>query len=438
MDTKKSAVFILAGLCSIFSCFCTISPGQGQLRCDEKNCPPGWICNAADQRCYAEEYLDTDIEAHTAVDDSSTPGTDPDSEENTDTIDGDGGPDGSVDTESDTDTQNDGAPSPNPATFSAEPFASDVASITMIATSGLDPDGPVEYLFRETSGNEGGSSSGWQTSRSHIDTGLTPNTQYTYTVQMRDSKGNAGSPSVASSATTRAAPMSGLIQHLDATATSSVVFETDNIVRRWRDLTGLGNHANADRNEVTYPSTTTSRSGLAGLDLGAARNSLSLGDGKDWLSQSSDSAGFAILVAFKVDSFTTDWSDFIGNTTTATENGFGLRWSATGTMQAYLGGTRIARLGGFAIAPGDTMVYAFNYNASTGEYLFWDSKNGTPMTGTIPAENFSNRRDVTLGTTNQATRFTIGMVGEIRVFERSMTAEELADQRTHLVAKWIE
>ena len=107
-------------------------------------------------------------------------------------------------------------------------------------------------------------------------------------------------------------------------------------------------------------------------------------------------------------------------------------------MQAYLGETEITRLGGFEIAPGDTIVYAFNYNATSGQYLFWDSKNGTPMTGTVAAQNFSNKQSVTLGTTNEATRFSICMVGEVLVFNRFLTAEEIANQSTHLVAKWVE
>ncbi len=57
----------------------------------------------------------------------------------------------------------------------------------MTATTGSDDNGPVEYLFTETSGNPGATSSSWQTSPNYTDSGLDASTQYTYTVQMRDS-----------------------------------------------------------------------------------------------------------------------------------------------------------------------------------------------------------------------------------------------------------
>jgi len=93
------------------------------------------------------------------------------------------------------------APTPDPATFSAAPAAGPTGDITMSATAGFDLSG-VEYSFVNTAG--GGSSSGWQASTSFTDTGLTPETEYTYTVQMRDGSAaqNAGGVSAAASVTT--------------------------------------------------------------------------------------------------------------------------------------------------------------------------------------------------------------------------------------------
>jgi hypothetical protein len=78
----------------------------------------------------------------------------------------------------------------------------------MTATTGSDASGPVEYYFDETSGNPGGTDSGWQTSPSYTDSGLDPDTQYTYTVQMRDSQPtpNVGAASSPASATTDPPP----------------------------------------------------------------------------------------------------------------------------------------------------------------------------------------------------------------------------------------
>lgn len=86
-------------------------------------------------------------------------------------------------------------PLPNPAVFSHAPYAISGDTIRMIARSGYDQSGPVEYYFAETSGNPGGSDSGWQFSASYTDSGLEPNTQYSYTVQMRDRLGHSGAPS---------------------------------------------------------------------------------------------------------------------------------------------------------------------------------------------------------------------------------------------------
>ena len=62
-------------------------------------------------------------------------------------------------------------------------------SIRMTAATASDPNG-VEYYFEETSSNPGGSSSGWQDSPFYRDTGLSPDTQYTYRSKARDKSPN--------------------------------------------------------------------------------------------------------------------------------------------------------------------------------------------------------------------------------------------------------
>ncbi|MFC1600799.1 DUF6055 domain-containing protein [Candidatus Sumerlaeota bacterium] len=96
------------------------------------------------------------------------------------------------------------APTPDPATFASAPAADSDTAISMTATTGTDASGPVEYYFAETSGNPGATDSGWQTSPTYTDIGLSPETQYTYTVQMRDALTNTGTASDPASATTLA------------------------------------------------------------------------------------------------------------------------------------------------------------------------------------------------------------------------------------------
>ena len=98
-------------------------------------------------------------------------------------------------------------PTPNPSTWATMPYATGPYSIKMVATTATDPEGNgVEYYFRCLTA--GGHDSGWQTSPAYEDTGLSPNTTYSYQVKTRDrsSNRNEGSYSVSRSATTQQAP----------------------------------------------------------------------------------------------------------------------------------------------------------------------------------------------------------------------------------------
>ncbi|GAG26491.1 unnamed protein product, partial [marine sediment metagenome] len=75
------------------------------------------------------------------------------------------------------------APTPNPMSFATAPYATGSTSIAMVATTATDVSG-VEYYFTCTAG--GGNDSVWQNSTTYEDTGLSPATEYTYTVTARD------------------------------------------------------------------------------------------------------------------------------------------------------------------------------------------------------------------------------------------------------------
>ncbi len=94
------------------------------------------------------------------------------------------------------------APTPNPATFASMPNADSENAISMTATTATDPAGSVVYLFTETSGNPGGTNSGWQNSDNYTNNGLTAGTQYCYTVKTRDNLGNTTAASAQACATT--------------------------------------------------------------------------------------------------------------------------------------------------------------------------------------------------------------------------------------------
>ena len=107
------------------------------------------------------------------------------------------------------------APSPIPMTFAAVPGprlpsagGDPQSEITMTATAATDPSG-VEYLFDETSGNPGGTDSGWQDSPVYTDTGLQPDTTYTYTVTARDKSPNRNVGGASAPISAKTAGLSG-------------------------------------------------------------------------------------------------------------------------------------------------------------------------------------------------------------------------------------
>jgi hypothetical protein len=102
-----------------------------------------------------------------------------------------------------TDPEDTTPPTPDPMTWATVPYSTGSSSITMVATTASDISG-VEYYFAELSGNPGGSDSGWQDDTTYEDTGLDPNTEYTYQVKARDKSGNLNETaySTAESATT--------------------------------------------------------------------------------------------------------------------------------------------------------------------------------------------------------------------------------------------
>ena len=79
------------------------------------------------------------------------------------------------------------APVPDPMTWATLPYATGPASIAMAAAAASDASG-VEYYFACIAG--GGYDSGWQNSAFYEDTGLQPDTLYTYLIQARDKSAN--------------------------------------------------------------------------------------------------------------------------------------------------------------------------------------------------------------------------------------------------------
>lgn len=107
-----------------------------------------------------------------------------------------------------TDPADETPPSPDP-TFLVSPMAVSSTAITMTAATVTDPSG-VQYRFVETTGNPGATNSAWQDSPTYIDTGLTPNTPYSYTVQARDKSFGQNPTAVSAPSGTSTHPAAGI------------------------------------------------------------------------------------------------------------------------------------------------------------------------------------------------------------------------------------
>ena len=132
-------------------------------------------------------------------------------------------------------------PTPDAATWATEPYAYSDTAITMMATTGSDATLPVWYLFTETTSGPGATDSGWQLSAFYNDSGLDASTQYTYTVQMRDSATppNVGTASSGASATTDVASDVTRIASSGLTATASDQYDGSRIPANVVDESGM-------------------------------------------------------------------------------------------------------------------------------------------------------------------------------------------------------
>ena len=232
-------------------------------------------------------------------------------------------------------------------------------------------------------------------------------------------------------------------QHLDATVIASIVTDDANVVREWRDQSGNGHHALSYFGEVTYPSTDVLASGQRGLDFGPTENRLLLmtaeksDDFLDFDGAAKGKSGFAVLIAFKINIMREDdKNDLIGNSTNHVDDtGFYLRCGETGMVDSYLGGLRLYN---GSLTSGDTAVFAYNYDAETGDVEFWTSKQGF-VTGKIGAKDFSNVYPLNLGSFDSgfSPRFIDGIVGEVKIFDAVLSKEQFDAERLSMKEKWV-
>ena len=161
------------------------------------------------------------------------------------------------------------APSPDPMSFAIVPAAASSETITMTAAQATDIS-DVEYYFTNTAGGNGGNDSGWQDGRVFTDTGLTPETSYTYTVMARDQSPNqnATAPSAALSATTLAAGPSVWTSKATYAPNETIVVHFANAEGNSTDWVGLFVAGDLNTNYIAYKYTNGQVNGSVNFNSG--------------------------------------------------------------------------------------------------------------------------------------------------------------------------
>lgn len=85
---------------------------------------------------------------------------------------------------------------------------------------------------------------------------------------------------------------------------------------------------------------------------------------------------------------------------------------------------------------GDVVIFAFNYQSSSGQYQFWDSKNKITVSGIIGKGDFSLSNAVTLGSTVNNNRYFNGYIGELKIYKNALSDNDFQNERQSLFLKW--
>ena len=246
-----------------------------------------------------------------------------------------------------------------------------------------------------------------------------------------------------------------LIQWLTATNVSTLETNASGTVTNWLDASGSGNNtANAGAIVGTpkWPSISVSASGLPGVDMGATRNgfrawsTVAQDSWLDFTGAASGKSGFAVLVAFKIDGTPTNGSTrnivLSSHGNPAANPSFALKYE-NGYPACYIGSGAsnpqyINYTPAAALQTGDTVVFAFNYNATNGVWELWDSKSGGRLTNTAAINgNFSSAQTMWLGTSENSAQFMNGAIFEVRVYDNVLSSNDLATARQEMQALWV-
>ena len=193
-------------------------------------------------------------------------------------------------------------PTPDPMTWATPPHATGTTEISMTATTASDPSG-VQYYFTCTVGD--GNDSGWIPFPSYTDTGLAPDSTYSYTVKARDlslNRNETGTSS-AESATTDPGSAPPTVLFADGFDEGFAPFWTSTAFLSGEEYEGV---RSAKMNNTDFVETGIDTTGYGDIQVTYARRTSNLEEGNSFTSEWFDGVQWNTI-----ESITTNFSGWL-------------------------------------------------------------------------------------------------------------------------------
>jgi len=220
--------------------------------------------------------------------------------------------------------------------------------------------------------------------------------------------------------------ISGLRLWVDAADASTITTATG--VSVWGDKSGNGNDATQGSATAQPATGTTTQNGLNTLDF----------DGTN------DMLNFPNLGLNGTSSNTIFFVTYIDSTTSGFDNPLSFGSGSEGRLETSSGGGDVLKSVGLGIKTSDTNIWSGGVDDAYNAYML--TTNGTTVTAELNGvAEYSDTQDGNWSTgagvygimsSNTPNRWTKGKVAEILIYDRALSASEIAIVNNYLKAKW--
>ena len=195
------------------------------------------------------------------------------------------------------------APTPNPMGWQSDPNATSSTEITMTAQTASDKSSVQYYFANVTDPNH---DSGWQPGTNYDDTGLDPNTEYTYQVKARDTSPyyNETAYSVTTSATTAAAGSDPVVIFADGFEACFANWTSN----AYCSTSSYEGGQSCKMNNTDYAETNVSTSGYDSIRVRYARKLNTMVAGQQFVSEWYDGSSWHTIEDITNPAEFTDWT----------------------------------------------------------------------------------------------------------------------------------